>query len=96
MKLLQFIVGKSKAKKIPGAIQCILTTHSPNISSKSNPANIILMSKGKSFSLREEETELDSDDYKFLEKFLDVTKANLFFARGVFLVEGATHPFPKH
>ncbi len=88
MKLLQFIVGKSKAEKIPGAIQCILTTHSPNISSKSNPANIILMSKGKSFSLREEETELDSDDYKFLEKFLDVTKANLFFARGVILVEG--------
>lgn len=88
MKLLQFIVGKSKAKKIPGAIQCILTTHSPNISSKSNPANIIIMSKGKSFSLRQEETELDSDDYKFLEKFLDVTKANLFFASGVILVEG--------
>jgi len=88
MKLLQFIAGKSKAEKTSGTIQCILTTHSPNISSKSNPANIILMSKGKSFSLREEETELNSDDYKFLEKFLDVTKANLFFARGIFLIEG--------
>lgn len=33
-------------------------------------------------------TKLGKDDYKFLEKFLDTTKANLFFAKGVILVEG--------
>jgi putative ATP-dependent endonuclease of OLD family len=33
-------------------------------------------------------TKLDKDNYKFLEKFLDTTKANLFFAKGVILVEG--------
>jgi putative ATP-dependent endonuclease of OLD family len=33
-------------------------------------------------------TKLDGDDYLFLEKFLDVTKSNLFFAKGVILVEG--------
>lgn len=27
-------------------------------------------------------------DYNFLERFLDATKANLFFARGVIMVEG--------
>ena len=36
----------------------------------------------------EEFTELRLTDYRFLERFLDATKANLFFAKGVILVEG--------
>jgi putative ATP-dependent endonuclease of OLD family len=35
-----------------------------------------------------EYTELSDTDYIHLERFLDVTKANLFFAKGVILVEG--------
>ena len=35
-------------------------------------------------------TKLNSNNYKFLEKFLDTTKANLFFAKGVILVEGSS------
>jgi putative ATP-dependent endonuclease of OLD family len=35
-----------------------------------------------------EYTLLDPADYAFLERFLDATKANLFFARGVIIVEG--------
>src|SRR5208337_2176056 len=31
---------------------------------------------------------LESDDYAFLRRFLDATKANLFFARGLIIVEG--------
>jgi putative ATP-dependent endonuclease of OLD family len=34
------------------------------------------------------DTQLNQGDYKFLERFLDATKANLFFARGVIIVEG--------
>ncbi|WP_062323147.1 ATP-dependent endonuclease [Halolactibacillus sp. JCM 19043] len=33
-------------------------------------------------------TKLHNSDYDFLERFLDATKANLFFARGVIFVEG--------
>ena len=33
-------------------------------------------------------TKLDNSDYSFLERFLDSTKSNLFFARGVLIVEG--------
>ena len=33
-------------------------------------------------------TKLADTDYKFLERFIDTTKANLFFAKGVILVEG--------
>lgn len=88
MKLLQFILAKSKGDTNPTGIQCLLTTHSPNISSKSNPSNVIIMSKGKAFPLRPEETELVKHDYDFLQKFLDVTKANIFFAKGIIFVEG--------
>lgn len=90
VKLLQFIINKCKTKDSEKGIQCILSTHSPNLSSKANPHNIILMRRGKAFSLRHGETMLNKEDYEFLHKFLDVTKANLFFARGVILVEGNT------
>ncbi len=33
-------------------------------------------------------TDLEKGDYLFLQRFLDVTKANLFFAKGVIMVEG--------
>ena len=33
-------------------------------------------------------TKLDSKDYVYLQRFLDVTKSNLFFAKGVIIVEG--------
>jgi putative ATP-dependent endonuclease of OLD family len=33
-------------------------------------------------------TKLSTSDYRFLERFLDVTKANLFFAKAVLIVEG--------
>ncbi len=70
------------------ALQSILTTHSPNLTSKAPLENIIVMGDGRAFPLRPEDTELAKDDYIFLEKFLDVTKSNLFFAKGVLIVEG--------
>ena len=70
------------------ALQSILTSHSPNLASKAPLDNIIIMAEGKAFPLRRGLTELDASDYIFLEKFLDVTKSNLFFAKGVIIVEG--------
>jgi putative ATP-dependent endonuclease of OLD family len=70
------------------ALQSILTTHSPNLASKAPADSIIIMAGGKAFPMRRGETELDRADYVFLEKFLDVTKSNLFFAKGVLMVEG--------
>ena len=34
-----------------------------------------------------EYTKLDEDNYDFLQRFLDVTKSNLFFSKGVIIVE---------
>jgi putative ATP-dependent endonuclease of OLD family len=69
-------------------LQSILTTHSPNLASKAPLESIVIMAEGKAFPLRSGGTELDISDYSFLEKFLDVTKSNLFFAKCVIMVEG--------
>jgi len=47
-----------------------------------------MIHRGHAFSMAEGETKLSPSDYRFLQRFLDVTKANLFFARGVMIVEG--------
>jgi len=72
-------------------VQLILTTHSPNLGSKVELKNLIICSNGHVFPMGSSPikyTKLDAKDYKFLERMLDVTKANLFFAKGVILVEG--------
>jgi putative ATP-dependent endonuclease of the OLD family len=69
-------------------IQLILTTHSPNIGSKLKLENLIICHNDDAFPMGEKYTNLSPTDYTFLERFLDTTKANLFFAKGVILVEG--------
>jgi putative ATP-dependent endonuclease of OLD family len=82
MKFIQYLVEEQHG------LQCILSTHSPNLASKVSLENIILMNKGQAFPLRYGATLLNGDDYPFLEKFLDVSKANMFFAKSILLVEG--------
>ena len=65
-----------------------MTTHSPNITSKVNIENIIMCKENKTYSLKMSETKLERGDYKFLSRFLDVTKSNLFFAKKLIFVEG--------
>lgn len=73
--------------------QFIITTHSPNLASKVELSKddlnqVVICKEGKVFPLGPTYTQLDKDDYEFLDHFLDVTKANLFFAKGIILVEG--------
>jgi len=84
--LMQFL--KEQAEKSDAGLQIILTTHSPNLASVLPLDSLVLMQKGKAFPMAKGQTKLGADDYRFLERFLDVTKANLFFARGVLIVEG--------
>ena len=71
-----------------GNRQTIITTHSPLLASVVKLSNIVIVKSGKVYSLEKEQTKLDEDDYLYLEKYLDATKANLFFARSVIIVEG--------
>ena len=86
---MQFLQGQAGIQRPDGQkIQIIVTTHSPNLASAIRLDNLLLVQDGKAFSLAAGETELSPSDYRFLERFLDVTKANLFFARGVVIAEG--------
>ncbi len=86
LRLMEFLEEKASARE--NGVQILVTTHSPNLASNSNPENIIVVCQGRAYPLRPEATRLDPSDYRFLRRFLDVTKANLFFAKGVILVEG--------
>lgn len=77
-------------------IQFILTTHSPNIASKINLKSLIICKDKDVFPMGEYYTILGEEikktkyknSYDYLKRFLDVTKSNLFFAKGVMIVEG--------
>ncbi len=84
LRLMKFLQEQAEEK----GVQIIVTTHSPNLASVIDLNNMVILHGGRAFPLREGETKLDKSDYRFLQRFLDVTKANLFFARGVMIVEG--------
>lgn len=89
LRLMQFLQRQADVERPDGQkIQIIVTTHSPNLASAIKLNNLVMIQGGKAFPLKPGATRLDQSDYNFLERFLDVTKANLFFARGVIIVEG--------
>ncbi|OHB47981.1 MAG: hypothetical protein A2Y10_04785 [Planctomycetes bacterium GWF2_41_51] len=85
LKIIKALQDESKK-----GIQMILTTHSPNLASVIDIFRLNICNEGKFYSLAQGNTELTTKDYSYLGRFLDVTKANLFFTRGVLLVEGPT------
>lgn len=68
--------------------QIIISTHSTILASKINLKNVILLKNKIGYDMSYENTKLEKGDYLFLQRFLDATKANLFFARGILMVEG--------
>lgn len=69
--------------------QIILTTHSVNLASSLKLENLILCKNKNIYPLGKDYTQFEEENYIFLEMFLDATKANLFFAKGVIFVEGS-------
>lgn len=70
--------------------QIIVSSHSPTITAKTKLDNVIVMNNNNNniFATPLKDTLLKDEDRIFLKKFLDVTKSQLFFAKGVILVEG--------
>lgn len=90
LRLMDFLssAAAGKVEASPRAVQTILSTHSPNLASTIPLENLVILEAGCAYPLAEGQTKLDHGDYRFLERFLDVTKSNLFFAHGVIIVEG--------
>lgn len=78
----------NKLNKI--GFQIFLSSHSPTITAKADLDALIVLQEqeNKISSLSIKKSTLDDSNKKYLRKFLDVTKCQLFFANGVMLVEG--------
>jgi putative ATP-dependent endonuclease of the OLD family len=75
-----------------GATQVIVTSHSPNFASAARVERLTVLARAIAgdpiVARRPSDFGLDDAQLGHLRRFLDVTKASLFFARGVMLVEG--------
>lgn len=69
-------------------IQYIFTSHSPVLAASISLESLIFIYKKQAYPMKKGHTKLKVDDYEFLERFLDATKANMFFAQGIIFVEG--------
>lgn len=82
---------KQHSKEVPDGerrVQVVMTTHSPSLVSSADIETMTMVYKGQTYPLASGHTKLQKTDYSFLQRFIDATKANLFFARGVMMVEG--------
>lgn len=87
---VQDLLEQSANKPLDGKrpVQVVMTTHSPSLAAGADIASMTLVHRAQLHSLAHDKTRLKKNDYEFLRRFLDATKANLFFARGVAIVEG--------
>lgn len=87
-RVMDLLKEHSDASQAEKRVQVILTTHSPSLVSTARIEDMTLVHKAQAFPLAVGKTKLKRTDYSFLRRFIDATKANLFFARGVMMVEG--------
>ncbi|MFC6259604.1 ATP-dependent nuclease [Levilactobacillus fujinensis] len=85
MKLIRSLESSANSS----AHQIIVTSHSPMLASVVHLEDLVIVKSGKFYPMDASSTKLSPDDYGYLERFLDVTKSNLFFANGVLIVEGS-------
>ena len=80
----------SDAGENDSEIQIIYTSHSPTLASKIDIENINLLYEygHKKFCLPFSQTNLTEENKRYLQRYLDVTKSQMFFARGILFVEG--------
>jgi putative ATP-dependent endonuclease of OLD family len=83
--LMQFLERQAVANT-----QAIVTSHSPTFASSARVERLTVLTKTASGPRAAVPANfgLDEKQLRYLHRFLDVTKASLFFARGVILVEG--------
>ncbi|MFD2503269.1 ATP-dependent endonuclease [Paenibacillus septentrionalis] len=87
LRLIKYLQQKANSDSGIGG-QFILSTHSTILAASTMLNHNILLHDGIAYPMGPEYTKLKKEDYEFLERFLDATKSNLFFAKGVIFVEG--------
>lgn len=90
MEVLASRATKPNAEKgeVHQQVQVLLTTHSPQLAAGAELETMTMIVGHRAYPLGTAHTRLEPGDYEFLRRFLDATKANLFFARALIVVEG--------
>jgi putative ATP-dependent endonuclease of OLD family len=93
--LLQYLQSKETPAKDEKAVQVFVTSHSPNFASIANIDTIGCIHQGgagvKAFFPRI--VAFDKTKKEKLQRYMDVTRAELYFARRIIFVEGAAERF---
>jgi putative ATP-dependent endonuclease of OLD family len=89
---LQDLLMRFLESEAVGPTQVVVTTHSPNFASSARVERLTVLARASAEAPPEarlpRDFGLEPTQLAYLRRFLDVTKASLFFARGVILVEG--------
>ncbi|MBU8541884.1 ATP-dependent nuclease [Falsiroseomonas tokyonensis] len=85
------------AEAAPSRLTTILTTHSPHIASVAPIRSIVLLRRDgaadQTIGVSTATAPLTAADEADLQRYIDVTRGEMFFARGVILVEGDAERF---
>lgn len=93
--LLQYLESRKEPEANEKAVQVFVTSHSPNFAAIANIDTIgCLCEHGNTIrSFFPREVTFDKKKKEKLQRYLDVTRAELYFARRIILVEGAAERF---
>jgi putative ATP-dependent endonuclease of the OLD family len=90
-----FLGGREDADDV--GLTTILTTHSPHIASVAPIRSLVLLrhdaATGTTKAVSTARAPLDEHDEADLQRYIDINRGELFFARGVILVEGDAERF---
>jgi putative ATP-dependent endonuclease of OLD family len=95
----RYFLGEAQASAGEAAsrLTTVLTTHSPHIASVAPLRSIVLLRRdptsGATYGSSTANADLSPEEVLDLQRYLDVTRGELFFARGVMLVEGDAERF---
>ncbi len=93
----RYFLGTGEEEDDGAPLTTILTTHSPHIASVAPIRSIVLLrhdaADGKTVVVSTAKAPLSERDEDDLQRYIDVTRGEIFFARGVILVEGDAERF---
>jgi putative ATP-dependent endonuclease of OLD family len=92
-----YLQTRDEEEEPPEARSILLTTHSPNVASVAPLSNIVVLRlvPGENHTIGKslKGVKLEKGDREDLERYIDVTRGELFFSKGVILVEGDAERF---
>ena len=96
-----YLRSRGEAEEEAEVRSILLTTHSPNVASVAPLTNVVLLrqvpdddpTKNHTIGRSLYSVNLEAQERQDLERYIDVTRGELFFSRGVILVEGDAEKF---